>query len=159
MSVSDTPPFYGTVAGANTYFTGLLRRDLWFDATADEKQQALVAATNQIDRLNFKWEKVDADQVLQFPRTDDPDVVVTEIPGDIEKATYELAYVLLNDVDPDAEIRNARKQSHTFGMVKTTVDTSFSQDHVQAGIPSILAWHYLFPYLEEVRSFTMNRVS
>lgn len=151
--------YYGTVEDADTYFAALLRRDLWFDATPQEKQQALVAATKQIDRLNFKWEKVESDQVLQFPRTADPDVVVTEVPEAIEAATYELAYTLMNDVDPDAEFRNEKRQSHTFNSIKTTIDSSFVQEHIHAGIPSSSAWNLLLPYLEPVMEFTMQRVS
>lgn len=160
MAVDDTPPFYGTVAAANTYFASLLRRDLWFDASAEDREKALVAATNQIDRLNFKLLPTASDQALQFPRTEeDADVLVTTVPTDIEKATYELAYVFLNDVDPDAEIRNERKLSHTFGGVKTVVNGNYVQEHVHAGIPSSQAWHYLYPFLEPIRSFTMQRVT
>lgn len=146
---------YGTVEDADAYFVELLRRELWFDATAADKLKALNSATILIDRLNFKLEKAESDQELQFPRTDQD-----EVPLDIQYATYELAYVLLNDVDPDAEIRGERRISHTMGSVKTVLDSSFIQTHVHSAIPSAQAWHYLFPYIDQSgRDLRLERVS
>lgn len=59
---------YVSVVEANTYFEGLLGSDAWFEASANQQEQALETATKIMDRQLFKGKKKVATQELQFPR-------------------------------------------------------------------------------------------
>lgn len=60
---------YVSLADAETYFVSRLNASDWASATDDEKAQALILATQNIDGLFLKGEKYDHDQTLQFPRS------------------------------------------------------------------------------------------
>lgn len=93
-------------------------------------------------------------QVRQFPRG--TDVVV---PQDILKATCELAYAFLDDVDPSIEKENVNTLSQGLGDARTSYTRDFGQPHILAGIPSIQAWHLLLPYLRDPNEIRMLRDS
>ncbi len=146
---------YATIAEAQAYFDSRLNTDAWDEAVNDaERTKALAMATTLIDRLNFRGEKADSEQELQFPRGND-----TEVPQDIKDATAEIALALLDGVDPELEFDNLRMKSQAYGVVRSTYDSERAPEHYVAGIPSSIAWRFLKPYLRNVFTVGLDRVS
>jgi hypothetical protein len=162
---------------AETYFLTRLHSGSWFGFSAQDRDAALVTATRQIDRLNFAGEKnaayvaresygdqlcydeaaiatAGAEQETQFPRGSD-----TVVPDDIKIACCEIAFELLNGKDPQIEYENLATVSQGIASARKTLDRSFVQEHIAAGIVSVLAWNYLSPYLRDVKDFKIIRVS
>jgi hypothetical protein len=146
---SDLEGHYGTVAGGNSYFK--LNREVWDDTSDTDKHYALIEATRLIDRLNFKGTK---NSTLEFPRDSD-----TVVPDAITYAAYELAIKLLDDVDVDLEHEALRVTEDRYVSVNTKRNTDFTPEHIQAGIVSIKAWHYLKPYLKDSQYLRVKRDS
>jgi hypothetical protein len=149
---------YGTRAEGDTYFRNKLHNQTWFDATPDEREIALTEATMRIDFLRFDGAKVDDDQELEFPRYygDDPDGTEV-VPEAIENATYELAFSLLDGIDPDMELENLNSTSHTYAGIRTNRYAMDTLPHIVAGIPNLTAWRFLMPYLATSRTLKINR--
>ena len=148
------PDYYGDVAGGTEYFGQRLRTAVWDDASDEDRQKALWEATRSIDRLAFKGAKTDPDQVLQFPRN-----TLEDIPDNILYATYELALALLDNIDPEIEVRRLGVTSESYGGVRTTYDRSSIDQGTLSGIPSPTAWQFLQPYLADPGEITLSRVS
>jgi len=151
---------YSTIIDADTYFTEKLHALSWTEASDSNKTKAMNMATAIIDRLQFSGWKVEDTQVLEFPRYygDEPDGTET-IPDDINIACYEIAYSLLDGVDPDKEYANLAVKARTFSSVSTTYDTNAPLDYLACGVPSIIAWRYLLPYLANTDSIRIYRKS
>lgn len=170
--------YYGTIAEANTYFDNRLHEEAWTDASTDDRRKSLIAATVIIDALNFRGQKAavydimydadgypldvtdeelrDADwsQDLEFPRDSDVDV-----PEEIEIACWEIAYALLDGVDPDLELENLGVVSQGIASVRTTYNRNHTQvEHLMNGIPSAAAWRYLRPFLRDSNAIKFSRV-
>lgn len=150
--------YYGTRADGDNYFLNKLHNQTWFDATPNERVVALTEATMRIDRLRFSGAKVNDNQELDFPRYygDNPDGT-EEIPSEIEYATYELAFSLLDGIDPDLEFENLHSTSHTYAGIRTTTNPTDTIPHIVAGIPNLTAWRFLMPYLASARTLKINR--
>jgi len=144
---------YATIAQGDTYFAGHLNTDPWDDATDANKTKALTEVTRAIDRLNFQGELADEDQSNQFPRGDD-----TTVPTDIQYACLEESLIRLDDIEVEQEISNLRMKSQGYANIRSTYDSSFVQDHIMAGIMSVISWQYLQPYLRDSRGITISRV-
>ena len=156
---------YGTYTEGDTYFANRLYVSAWTEATNANKTIALAEASMRIDRLKFSGILVADDQDLEFPRyyldydgTDDVPEGDEEIPDDIQNACFELAFALLDGKDPDLELENLTVLNHRFDKIATGKSGQILQ-HVLAGIPSVMAWHYLLPYLTSGRTLKLNRVS
>lgn len=145
---------YITEIDAQTYFDGRLNTDPWDSATSGDRDKALAMATSLIDRLNFLGEKTDENQALQFPRDAD-----TDIPDDIKFACCECALALLDGVDPEMEYENLSMVSQGYSNVRSTYDRSRPAEHILAGIPSVIAWRYLKPYIRDAQSVDLERAS
>ncbi len=74
-------------------------------------------------------------------------------------ATYELAIVLLDQLDPEMEIRKLGVTSESYAGVRTTYDRSSVDPGTLAGIPSVTAWQFLQPYLADPDEINLSRVS
>jgi hypothetical protein len=168
---------YVTIAEAQAYFDQRLHERAWSQASPADREKAILAATRIIDRLNFKGYKASVyaylkslsdpsqasqdeinaasrQQELQFPRDAD-----TQIPEEIKIACFEIAYSLLDGVDPDIELENLAVISHGYGSVRTTYSRSHNPpEHLNAGVPSAIAWRYLRPFLREPGGITLSRV-
>jgi hypothetical protein len=162
---------YATVADADAYFDTRLYADVWDQASPENKDKALIAATQAIDRLRFVgvrhsvWLVIEAggdedaqiaavaDQTLEFPRGSD-----TTVPADIEIACFEEALSLLDGKDPDQELEDLAVISQGYSSVRSTYDRSFAQEHLNAGIVSPRAWRFLKPYLRGGRDVKISRV-
>lgn len=146
--------YYGSVLGGDLYFSRLLRSEDWQNANESDKIKALYEATTLIDRLNFRGAKYSSTQKLQFPRGTD-----TEVPRDIEHATYEVARLLLSGLDPEEETKNQNVRQHKFGPIVTEYsEVRNIPPHVSAGIFSAKAWRLLYPYIRQNTEVTISRV-
>ena len=146
---------YATEAQGDTYMTAYrLTTSVWTAASSANIVKALAQATMMIDRLNFIGELEDEDQDNQFPRGDD-----TTVPVDIQYACIELAYSLLDGVDPEMEYNNTQMDGMGYSSVRTTYNRQTIPEHIAAGIPSIAAWRFLKPYLRSGLSLRLERDS
>ena len=166
---------YGSLEAANTYFNDRLHSDLWFTESNSDRTKALYKATTIVDSLNYKGRKAavytamladediteleirvaEASQELEFPRDED-----TTVPTQIENATYELAFSLLDGVDPDLELENLAVKSQAYAGVRTTYDRNLQPiEHIVNGVPSATAWRMLRPFLRDTYSILMSRIS
>lgn len=108
---------YATVAEADAYFADRLDVAAWTTGNADRKSQALITATSLLDNLDWVGVAVSESQPLAFPRSGtyfDPrigsDVALSDtVPERIVKATFEMAYHLLNNdglLDNTGSVKN-----------------------------------------------------
>jgi hypothetical protein len=106
MALVKNTNSYVDLAEADIYFGDRLDVAAWTDATDALKEQALVTATSMLDEQRWVGIAVSATQPLAFPRIGtyfDPRIGTevafdsTATPDRVIKATYELAYHLLNN--------------------------------------------------------------
>ena len=148
---------YETFGAANTYFDDRLHVSTWDDASTSDKTKALKEASSRIDRLQFRGLKVLDTQDLEFPRYYGDEADGTEvIPDDIKIACYEIAFALLDEIDPDADLSVKYRK---FAGVATSYNRDMIASHLAAGIPSIYAWRFLQPYLARNKTVKLNRVT
>lgn len=100
VSLSVGSNSYISLAAADEYFATKLHSDLWNNAAEDEKTQALITATRQIDRLSFRGVKRLSDQALAFPRYPNND-----IPQKVLDAVCEEAMVILKGIPKRIELQ------------------------------------------------------
>jgi hypothetical protein len=148
-----SPGMYQDLVGAQAYFETRLNSETWFNAIPNNQVSAIKTATRYIDRLNFDGGRTDTTQVNQFPRGGDVDV-----PQDIKDACCEIALALLDGVDMEKERENLDMTSQGYGNVRSTYSREHKPEHILAGIPSIVAWHLLLPYLPDPRVIAVTRV-
>jgi len=101
---------------AETYFADRLDAAAWIEADATAHAQALVTATAYFDTMAWRGVITDLEQPLSFPRSGDyydakygTSIILSGIPARISKATFELAYHLLNNdglLDVTGEVEN-----------------------------------------------------
>lgn len=173
MAIAQT--FYGSVSEATDYFDMRLHSPAWLNSQVSNRPKALWAATMIIDALNFKgykhpvYELLEADedatsdeirtaeatQALEFPRGAD-----TVVPVDIRKASYEIAYQLLDGKDPELELENLGITSQGYASVRMTYSRNqVPIEHIINGIPSPQAWRWLKPFLRDDDAIKLSRVS
>jgi hypothetical protein len=106
MALSKSVNSNATVAEADAYFDGRLDVAAWTQADTTEKEKALITATSLLDVQEWVGSAVSVDQPLAFPRVGeylDPRLGMcvplngAGVPDRVVKATYELAYHLLNN--------------------------------------------------------------
>lgn len=106
---------YASIEAADLYFLGRSFADAWTDADADTKARALVSATRRLDQESWRGTPTATTQGLLWPRygVENPDyqngsqpsgyysttrlLASDAIPGWLERATCELALVLLSN--------------------------------------------------------------
>lgn len=127
---------------ADSYFETMLNVNVWENSTRRDKEKALSTATKIIDKLNYKGNKPE-NQYYEFPR-----VGQESIPIDIQHACAEIAYQLLDGFDLEIEMKNLNVSAISHSSAKTSYNSQeFISEHIRAGIPSIVAWMLLKPYL------------
>jgi hypothetical protein len=115
-------------------------------------------------KYNEDWEELDVtdeelreanlDQPLEFPRGED-----TEVPDEILIACWEVAYALLDGVDPDLDVENLGVSSQGYASIRTTYARNQALvEHLMHGIPSATAWRYLMPFLRDADKIKLSRV-
>lgn len=179
--------YYGSISGANSYFSNKLHSESWTDSTPADRPKALLEATRIIDNLNFKgvkhtvWEIMyewdssteQYEKILDDPPTRDEIISAdsdqdlefprgqdTEVPQEIEWACYEIAFALIEGFDPEdaADRLNIVRQSYS--SVRTTyADSNEALEYLAYGIPTMRAWCWLKPYLANVNSINISRVN
>jgi hypothetical protein len=106
MAITVNVNSYVSAEDADAYFADRLDVAAWTIAGATEKAQALVTATSMLDGMRWIGVATDDDQKLAFPRIAtylDPrlgkviELDSLTVPDRIKKATFELAYHLLNN--------------------------------------------------------------
>ncbi len=151
----STETSYTTESEGVTYATGAYPAPTGWDAAdTDSRERTLSEATRIVDQLNFKGFKTDTDQTLEFPRDGD-----TTVPQAIKDACSEIAFSLLDGVDPVIEFENVWMTSMKYGPVASTFDKTEAAVHVLAGVPSIKAWRKLLPFLEDAQTVQLRRTS
>lgn len=145
---------YATEVEGDTYMTGKVDSDAWDDAVSGEKQTALTQATRIIDRLNFIGAKTVSTQVNQFPRGTE-----TTVPTDIRDASVEIAFALLDGIDPNLERENLNVVAQGLSSARTNYDRGFTSQHIAAGVPSMVAWDLLRPFLRDGKQIATLRSS
>jgi len=96
---------YATVEEAVAYFDDRLDVAAWTSASEDQRRQSLITATGILDDLEWAGVAVSDSQSLAFPRIGnyfDPKIgtiveMPTTTPKVIQRATFEVAYHLLNN--------------------------------------------------------------
>ncbi len=165
---------YVTLVEADIYFTQRLHETAWSQATGADKPKSLDAATSIIDSLSYKGAKravcallesnpdatlaekraASETQENEFPRGTD-----TITPDAIKTATYEIAYALLDGVDPELELENMSINDHGIGSVRASYNRDQTPlEYFMNGIPSAAAWKYLKPFLRDDNHLRMVRV-
>jgi hypothetical protein len=145
---------YMTEEEATAYFLTRLNSEAYDVATTADRLAALTMATESIDRLNYLGAITESDQANQFPRDAD-----TVVPDDIKKASAEIALMLLDGFDMELEFEQLNMVSQGYANVRSTYDRTTPPPHIVAGIASSVAWRYLKPYLRDVNTLSINRVS
>ena len=176
--------YYGNLASANAYFEAALHSDAWTDSDAADRPKALTEATRIIDNLNYKGVKhavwlimydqsdpyakkitdaptrdeviaADATQELEFPRGQD-----TTVPTEIEWATYEIAFALIEGFDSEDAIDRISTLRQKYAAVGTTyAPDNASQEYLVYGIPTAQVWRWLLPYLTSSRLLNFSRAN
>jgi len=171
----DPDTYYGTVVLADTYFGERLHESDWALATVENKAKALLAATRDVDSLQYAGYKhpvfellednpdatqddIDtaaATQLLEFPRDEDDTV-----PDDVLISVYEIANERIRGRDPGQEFENLALTSEGVGSTRVSSDrTQMPPRHLANGIVSWLAWRNLQPYFADINTFDVRRVS
>lgn len=92
---------YLSVAGADSIADTMVGTLTWNTATSDNKIRALITATNGLETLGWIGTRATTTQALAWPRSDascgDKSYTETEIPRELELATFDLANALLGD--------------------------------------------------------------
>jgi|TARA_R110000751_G_scaffold64254_6_gene132157 hypothetical protein len=145
---------YGSIAEADTYF--LTKRldfdDLWAEENDTNKAAALEMATAAIENMNFTGSRNDAAQALEFPRGTD-----LVVPDEIKNACYECARAFLDGIDPEMEGELETSVSATIGPVRERKVSNRIAMYRKHGIPSIVAWRLLFPFLRDGQAINFSR--
>lgn len=128
-----------------------LKRKAWTKASAGDREIALTSATKIINRLPLLGDKTDAEQENAFPRGGD-----TEVPQDIKDACVEIAYGLLDGIDPVKEFEDLRVQSKSYGSVSIT-SNGVAKVYAALGIVSFEAYLLLLPYLRPLDTLSIER--
>lgn len=143
---------YADSTYATAYFADRLGTTTWDTTSSGDKSKSLAMATRAIDQLNFAGHKAVDTQLRQFPRGDD-----TAIPDAIMRATCEIALSLLDGADPTADVNDLGLTKKAIGSAVNEWDSTFVQDFVAAGIPSLVAWSLLTPFLRDPRQVSVDR--
>ncbi len=158
---------YGTVVDGDLYFNSGLWGRKWKASSPARKSQALVSATQIVDRYNYCGCKANDGQVLQFPRKNtytDPitgEVTTTsddDVPNDIAVATYLIADKLLDGWDPDMEADSLPTLQNKYDKVSVMNTREFVPEHLRAGVPSARAWGILRQYIRDPQNLVLVRM-
>jgi hypothetical protein len=121
----------------------------WRDPYTDLPTRQAVQAYQQAERA------ANASQPLEFPRGGD-----TAVPEAIRIAEYELAFSLLDGVDPQMELENLAVTAQGYAEVRTHYERNMVPiEHLINLVPNPLAWSLLKPFLRDEQAVRLSRVS
>jgi len=146
---------YVEVEDADTYILSYkLKRSAWINASETDKEIALNNATRIINKLPLLGTKTDDSQENAFPRGGEANV-----PQDILDACVEIAFCLIDGVDPVKEFENLTTISKSYGSVSITSKEKVNKAYVAMGIVSLDAYILLLPYLRNLDTISVERSS
>lgn len=159
---------YISTSDADIYFSTKLHAKAWNRASESDRVKSAIEATRIIDRLVYAGCKADSAQQHEFPRKAlieklhpkcPPEYVIdTEVPTAIRQACCEIMLELLDGVDPQKEYNALSITSTGMNGVRDTYNRFSLPEHIVAGIPSIVAWQLIKPYLRAAREVKLSRV-
>lgn len=143
---------YASISFADEYFSERYGADEWTEMSESNKTKLLKTATMIIDQLNFAGDKADEDQELEFPRGTD-----TEVPRNIKRACCEISLALLGGADPQHDYDALFDTASALDVGR--VSRNPNDIHIMKihGIPSIVAWGFLRPFLRDGQALTLSR--
>ena len=150
---------YVAVESVEAYVRYHLGRMAWITTTLENQQAALVTATKVIDRLPYIGYRAVEGQVLKFPRIIDGLDDGTTVPQSIQEACIEIAIALLNGVDPEMEFNSLTLTRKEYAGLVQVKDARLMEPHKLVGVPSLTGYLLLVPYLREVGTISLNRIS
>jgi len=124
---------------AELYFQNRLHIDAWEEATDSEKDKSLIMATKVLERL----------ALYDFE----------DVPDDLKYAICEIALSILEGDDPNKEFENLALTTSQYSSVRSTYDRTYPMEHLEAGVPSIIAWRLIRPFLDVSKGLKLSRVS
>src|SRR3954468_7951516 len=133
VSIGSTPyNVYADIETADLYQDASIASQgtAWRASTATDvvKGRALVSATRWLDSVLWSGDKTDADQELQWPRSNITDVPSDELPAALVSACIELAGYLVEDPDTRSSLNDPVTKRQAAGSVSLEV---FRPDNVQ----------------------------
>ena len=140
---------YASLEEADSYFVAQLNAEVWEDADPLDKRKALIQSTNIIDLLRFVGSKTASTQTNQFPRGGD-----STVPTAVTRATCEIAKALLDGVDPEIIYENVSLAATSYASIRTNYKDR-TEDYKVSGIPSVVAYRYLRPYIADPRQLNL----
>lgn len=144
---------YISVADADAYFEKKYNSQLWVGSNSTAKSKALSEASLLLDNFNYVGTKTQDSQEHEFPRDSD-----TEIPEKMQWACAEIAYSIIDGFNVDESIAQLSITSQGFSAARVTYTRDNVPEHLRYGIPSVLAWGYMRPYLQPVDMIKINKV-
>lgn len=133
---------YATVETADAYFSARPSRSAWDAVTADDKEAALLAASETLDTIKWAGNKTDSTQPMAFPRRwvptlevdAEPDIIATDfidtsqmfydestLPTPLVRMTCELALVIAQSGTTSIFAGDTKRvKSKTIGPISTT---------------------------------------
>ena len=130
---------YATVSEGNTYFMSRMFNDAWTYSSTAQKTTALAHAKTIIDQLSF------VDGVFD---------TITPLP--VKHAEMEIAFAMLDGVNPEMEQKLLQVDATKAGSVSTNYSTNRSAAAIH-GVPSATAWLMLQPYLRDGQTVRVSR--
>jgi hypothetical protein len=156
---------YVSVEEADAFFADRFLAEpfvgVWGNATSEDKEKALITATQRVDANRFVGAKADPLQALEFPRRydvregDEPGVLVeTAVLPNVKRAVFEESLALLAGTDDSLRARLQREgvTSARIGGASETYSGA-GAGSAQAGLASAAAAEYLRPYLKARAAF------
>ena len=141
---------YISVEDTNTYFaTRYPIPGEWISASNDLRTRVLITASRFLDCLRYKGIKGDGEH--EFPRLGQ-----SEIPSEMRFACAEIAEMLLEGTDPEKEFETLSISSENIASAGVTYD--HVAENQAAGIPSAVAWRFIYPWLDTNRIVKISRV-
>ena len=90
---------------------------------------------------------------MEFPRGSD-----TVVPDAIVMAEYELAYSLLDGMDPQMELENLMVTAQGYAEVRTHYERNMVPiEHLINLVPNPLAWSLIKPFLRDDQALRLSR--
>lgn len=141
---------YSSLDEADKYFSAKLNAEAWEQADTIDQRKALTQATSIIDLLRLRSTKTSSSQTTEFPRGGD-----TTIPLRVEQATAEIGKALLDGADPEIIYENVSMASTSYQNIKTSYKDR-NEDYKISGIPSMVAFRLLAPYMTDPRQINLK---
>lgn len=137
----STANTYLTVAAASTLLNQRLGNSDWDVAATDDKERALIQATEDIDALRFDGLKLTASQALAFPRSNQEEPF-DQVPLAVRRACAYQALGLLRNASTGG--RSEQQSRDRAGVVSYTIG-NLSETFASARSQSDSAWTDLYP--------------